>query len=259
MKADRSQQQKTLEWFSSPENVFCYHYEKLEKREKTLYLKLAEGLFGYEPEFTLYHTKPEQVNELYGKLKLDMPAAFFDEGLEIEWYPLPGLVKVRPRYRFGRKKAEEILSEILRRTDPILTMCRGKTDLEKETIIHDWFINNVSYDNSYLQNVGGSSFEMAGPLLWNTGVCSGICRAAKFIFDQLGIRCRILNGYVSGYGGRPDELHCWLMIKIYEQKPGMAGLTASHYHLDITFDLTAQTRRYFNMTEEEAFQDRVMT
>jgi len=240
---------KNLSWFCNPEHVFCYHYERLSEKEQNVYRKLAEGLFSFRPSITLMGTDCGTVETVYQKMKDDLPAAFFDAGAEMVWFPVLRMVKVRPLYRFSQQRAEKILADILEEMDPLLFRCYGRTDLEKETLIHDWLCRNVSYDGDYAKRMGGSSFEMAGPLLYGKGVCSGISKAAKFLFDLVDIRSRILNGHTLGNGGMPAEAHSWLMVKIQ----------GCHYHLDITFDMTSNTKQYFNMTSREALSDRVIT
>ena len=252
---------KDLAYFSKPENVFCYYYEHLDESRQKTYRKLAEGLFSFRPSITLRWITPNEIEEIYECLKKDLPAAFFDEGLEMTWWPGLFTVKVRPRYRFSQQKAESVLEEALNRTEGLIRQCRGKPDLEAETLVNDWLCSNVVYDTEYMWNLGGSSFELAGPLLWGRGVCSGISKAGKFLFDLLGIRSLILNGYVYTAAGQPGESHSWLMVKIRSpqgsRKAGTSG--AQHYHLDITFNLTSKSKRYFNMTDREALADRVIT
>ncbi|MBR5488818.1 MAG: hypothetical protein IKV72_03865, partial [Firmicutes bacterium] len=79
---------KDLMYFSKPENVFCYHYERMNEKDKKLYRKLADGMFRFQPSITLQGASSETVEEIYEKIKRDLPAAFFDEGLEMIWYPV---------------------------------------------------------------------------------------------------------------------------------------------------------------------------
>ena len=239
---------KDLMYFSKPENVFCYYYERLDEKDKKLYRKLADGMFRFQPSITLWGAGSEKVEEIYEKLKRDLPAAFFDEGIEMLWYPVLHMVKVRPRYRFGRQDAENIMAEVLKKTAQLTENCRNRSDLEKEQLIHDWFCANVIYDDNYMQKMGGSSFELAAPLLWGKGVCSGISKAAKFLFDQVGIRSILMTGRTKDRAGVLGEEHCWLMVKIDGQR----------YHLDLTFDMTTKTKRYFNLTDQEILEDRIL-
>lgn len=239
---------KDLQYFSKPENIFCYHYERLSEKNKRLYRKLVEGLFRFEPSIILWGASRGAVEYVYETIKRDIPAAFFDEGIEVVWYPLLRIARVHPKYRFSRRDAENIMAEILQRTEPLMENCRGRSDLEKEILIHDWFCSNVTYDNNYMQRMGGSSFELAAPLLWGKGVCSGISKAAKFLFDQVGIRSILMTGRTKDRCGTPGEEHCWLMVKINGQR----------FHLDITFDMTGNTRRYFNLTDQAILKDRIL-
>ena len=96
--------------------------------------------------------------------------------------------------------------------------------------------------------MGGSSFELAAPLLWGRGVCSGISKAAKFLFDQVGISSILMEGRTKDRPGSPGEEHCWLMVKIGGRR----------CHLDLTFDMTTKTRQYFNLSDQEILADRIL-
>ena len=248
---------KKIEEFSWREHAFCYYYSRMNSREQKVYEKLADGLLHHASSIWIKRVTPELVGEVYRKLVLDLPILFYQKELKIVWYPLFGRIKVIPQYRFGRQKAEILIEEVWNRVLPLLKRCEGKTALEQEQIIHDWFCSNVVYDNGYDLMLGGPSFEMAGPLLYGCAVCSGISKAAKFLFDLVGIPSLVLEGEIL-MNRDPDpakNLHAWNMVEIC--MPGSEE--TQRYHLDITFDMTLHSKRYFNMTGPQILAERMIS
>ena len=128
------------------------------------------------------------------------------------------------------------------------------SEIEKEIAVHNFLCETVVYD----YNFSDSSFQCVGPLLFGRGVCEGISKAAKFLFNLLGIESLVVCGEVENSSHSLGNLdivgHAWNIVKINQ----------IYYHLDITFDLTiAETdvKRfdYFNLTDAEIYRDHKIT
>ena len=130
----------------------------------------------------------------------------------------------------------------------------NKTEIEKELAVHNFLCETVVYD----YNFSDSSFQCVGPLLFGRGVCEGISKAAKFLFNLLGIDSLVVNGEVENsshsFGNMDIVGHAWNIVKINH----------IYYHLDITFDLTiaeygVKRFDYFNLTDAEICRDHRIT
>lgn len=88
--------------------------------------------------------------------------------------------------------------------------------LEKEYIIHDYLLENCTYDTS--SNIQISSHTSYGALLSGKAVCDGYAKAAKLLFNE----CGIDSGIVTS-----DSMnHAWNYIK----------MNGYYYFVDITWD-----------------------
>jgi len=102
------------------------------------------------------------------------------------------------------------------------------SDLEKEKRIHDYFVQNVVYDHEALHTSKVdrlvAAHSVIGVFAKQRGVCEGISKAAKLLFNTVDMGCIVVSGNASfeTHGG-----HAWNIVKI-DGKP---------YHIDLTWDM----------------------
>lgn len=137
------------------------------------------------------------------------------------------------------KKVEAVLKEIIK---------PGMTPYQKEIAIHDYLINNCEYDYEGFESnkIKDESFTAYGALCLGIAVCEGYAEAADIMLNRSGVESRIISGKSRGYG------HAWNLVKI----------EGEYYHLDITWDDTAQLSSdgkqryyYFNLSDEDIKKD----
>jgi hypothetical protein len=106
------------------------------------------------------------------------------------------------------------------------------------------------YDRSYKKRnpnakIHAENYSLVGPLIHGRGVCSGLARAAQYLFMELGIQAVFCSGILRDRDG--EGLHAWLIVKIHGE----------YYHLDISNDVCASENstipmyEYFNLTDRE--------
>lgn len=111
--------------------------------------------------------------------------------------------------------------------------------LEKEYIIHDYILENCTYDTS--ADISTLSHTAYAVLINGKGVCDGYSKAAKLLFNECGIDSGIITS---------DSMnHAWNYIKIN-------GL---YYYLDITWDdpvpeTYLSKYSYFNRNSKEMIE-----
>lgn len=135
--------------------------------------------------------------------------------------------------------AQAILGEIL--TD-------GMTDLEKETAVYYWLVNNVDYDwrhQDIMAKTPRSSYEPHGGLVDYTAVCLGYATSFQLLMDLAGVECIT----VPGAAFHSEEDHGWNMVR----------LNGDWYCVDVTWDANYREQlgtgepenwRYFNVTSD---------
>lgn len=131
------------------------------------------------------------------------------------------------------------LCSMIKRTSPV--------DMERQ--IHDIIIKNIEYDDSGKK----IDHDALGPLVYKKGVCDGISKLAKLIFDQIGIPSKVVTGTLHCTGDSPGP-HAWNVVYI----------DGYWYHLDITADLGLSGDKksirydYFNLSDSEISTDHTL-
>ncbi|SFU37959.1 Transglutaminase-like superfamily protein [Clostridium sp. DSM 8431] len=109
-------------------------------------------------------------------------------------------------------------------------------NLEKEYIIHDYLLENCTYDTS--GNLPTSAHTSYAVLITGKAVCDGYSKAAKLLFNECGIDAGIITS---------DSMnHAWNYIK----------MNGYYYYLDITWDdpvpeTYVSRYSYFNRNSQE--------
>ena len=137
--------------------------------------------------------------------------------------------------------AQNVLGRILR---------DGMSDLEKETAVYNWIVNNVDYDWTHqdvMKETPRESFTPYGGLVNRTAVCLGYATTFQLLMDLAGMECITVAG--AAYASQED--HGWNMVR----------LNGNWYCVDVTWD--ANYREYgvtrgrekdwvfFNITSDE--------
>ena len=138
------------------------------------------------------------------------------------------------------ERVDEIVEEII---EP------GMTDLEMQTAINDWLVENVEYDFPALENAEQNNFMFVDPYFYNTftaygilingiGVCSGYADAFVLIADRVGLESVFVTGFMNG-----SLPHAWNRV----------NLDDNWYTLDVTNNgLEHFPNAFFNLTDAEA-------
>lgn len=138
-----------------------------------------------------------------------------------------------------QKKFDEKINYI---KDNYLT---GITDkLQQEYIIHDYIINNTTYDYENYKNgtIPQEDYTAYGALVNGIAVCEGYSKAALLLFNEVGIEAGIVTSSAMN--------HAWNYVNIDN----------NYYHLDLTWDdPVPESNRirydYFNLTNTEMLRD----
>ena len=138
------------------------------------------------------------------------------------------------------ERVEEIVAEII---------VDNMTDLEMQTAINDFLVENATYDFAALENAELNnfmfvdsryydSFTAYGILINGVGVCSGYADAFTLIANQAGLESVIVTGYLLG-----SLPHAWNRVNI----------DGEWYTLDVTNnDNEFFPNAFFNLSDSEA-------
>ncbi len=145
----------------------------------------------------------------------------------------------------NRDKISNQIAAVNQKAEAILsTIPSAYTDIEKERLIHDAVLSQISYDASAvdqtIRRVNYSRvYDIYGALINRKSVCEGYSRLFQYLCYQVGINATIVNGTSEA------QAHAWNAVK----------LEGDWYHIDTTWD-DGSTEGipfydYFNLTTEE--------
>ena len=165
-------------------------------------------------------------------------------GYSYRYYQGAEHVELLPEYLFDKAKVKEHRQAVAARIARLKRTLEGKSDREKEQLIHDFILQNVRYDK--LKKA--YSHEIIGPLTQGVGVCEGIAKTVKVLCDALGLECIVALSHDNPDRGVKYR-HAWNTVKV----------EGKWYHLDATFDNSLQrgVKRYdyFCLDDKRLFRD----
>lgn len=169
----------------------AYFKNTLSEVEKKAYDAMQFGFFYYDVKIHIYGVPSSKINPIFDKVKRDNPLLYFVSQISYQHIPFQKEGIVIPTYRFDQNQIEATNSALYDNVLNLLTKCQCEDNAwNKEKHIHDFLCNTVRYDNQFKE----SSYECVGPLLFGRGVCEGISKACKYLFDLVGIESLIVHG-----------------------------------------------------------------
>lgn len=121
-----------------------------------------------------------------------------------------------------QSKVKEYENNIQQELSKILAQIENGTQYDRILMIHDYLVNNVSFEESLLEN---NIYNMYGALVSKKAVCEGYAKAFKYLMDQIGVPCVMVIGTATNSRGETQN-HAWNYIK-FENK---------WYAVDTTWD-----------------------
>ena len=221
-----------------------FYSKGLNRTQRAVYDLLKQGFDEMDTAIRVPKLAPEELAEVYQRLKLDEPLLFFVVGYTYRFYPQADHVEFIPEYLFDKGKIKEHRRAVDARIQRLVRPLQGKTDREKEEAIHDFILENVHYDKlkkSY-------SHEIIGPLTQGVGVCEGIAKTVKVLCDALHVPCVVALSHNNPEKGIKYR-HAWNVVTV----------GGKNYHVDATFDNSLQRGEkrydYFNLDDKHIFRD----
>ena len=226
-----------------------YYYERLSPQSQAAYRALREGLEKRLREIEFFETPQGELDAVFKALELDNPQFFYVNW----WAPITCFSRGGDwRVRFSYIHGEEDVARMNREIDALARSIAGIATLSKILAVHDWFLDNVTYDRKGLDALiqSPSMYSPVGPLEKRKGVCMGISTLACVLLRKKGVDAAVMTGRCRESG----VLHAWNAV----------GLNGECRHVDITFDMGMssggeRSRRFFCLTQSEIAVDRSIT
>ncbi len=229
-------------------NMSSYYYNTLTEGQKKIYASIANATKNFQSEFVIRDYKAgtkdefaEEVKVAIGAFMDDHPEAFYLKA-NYSSYVVEGILQnygyVRLNYTEDDvEKIKDELNKVAEKLSEYVDGLEGKTEFEKEVIIHD----RLSYDVVYsdLEEFPREYHTAEGPLLEGIGVCDGFAKALQLAYNKAGIDSIIVLGVIN-------EPHAWNLVKI-ENEWYHVDLTSSH---SVYADTGVVNHGYFNLNDE---------
>ena len=225
-------------------NMLQYYYAKLSSKQKEAYIAIYRGMLEFKEEINIPAIPVDDASLVFNYILLDNPLLFYVTSFTYIYDSNNYTDTIKPSYLCTKNNMLqniEVISRYLMKYDSIKSL----NDIDKEFYVHDFCLANFSYDYSF----GKHSHSIVGPIMNKTGVCEGISKYIKLVFDYIGIRSLIVTSRINKpIGGMVDE-HAWNIVEI----------NRNFYHLDVTFDMsiteTQNRYDYFNLTDNHIAKD----
>lgn len=210
-----------------------FYYNLLDSSEKELYEEMYQKLGEFPETVSIKGKTEEQMQKAFNYVLGDYPEWFwFDGGYNGMKYNILAYksIKVDPGYRMTEEMANIKLAAVKEAADYIAENAMAyDNDYEKALYVHDYIIENCSYDEtvSYEADIENSNadnpaYSLYGCLVNKRAVCSGYSAAYQYIMKKLGIPC----GRVTGVERATGVGHEWNFIVI----------DGKEYYVDLTWD-----------------------
>ncbi len=219
-----------------------YYYE-LSNVEKQAYNLVLESIYDLPEKILVPDLTSGELDEVFKALLNDNPDLFFlgrKCSLKAElWNDFISFEYIMTKEEYDRKN-----SELKLKRDMVISQLTDKNDQwQTELEIHDYIVSHCSYK---LEDNDFNYSSAYGCLVNGKAACEGYSKAAKYIFDKVGIESALISGTAQGNGEKPGE-HMWNIVKINND----------YYHLDCTWDDPVSNSKdgvklytYFNLSDE---------
>jgi len=220
---------------------FCYYETQLDGIEAKVYYAMQDGLTHHAAEIRVPRLSYPRLQEIYTMVKYDSPELFYAEAPSFRSTPAADHVTVCPQYLFSRSEAETQGIAAEKRLSRILAPVVGQGEVEKVAYIRDWLLNHVTYEK-LKRNY---SHEIYGVLFHGIGVCEGIAKTAKCMFDYLDMPSLVVLGRENSDGVR----HAWNIAQCYGK--------SRHYDFTYMLSMSRGLKRYpyDGVTDEIIYRD----
>lgn len=223
---------------------YKFYYDGLTPPEKQAYNLIMDKIYDMPERIPIPYVNETELDNIFSALLFDNPDLFFlgrkcmvTDELWCHFFSVEYIIE-KDEYETKKKELAENAEKIIGKlSDP-----SDKWQTEYE--IHNWIVDHCSYK---LVNKDYTYSSAYGCLVNRKCGCEGYSKAAKLLFDMVGIENALVSGKSHAKSGKEGP-HMWNIVKI----------NGNFYHLDITWDDPVNDRNrdmrtysYFNVSDDE--------
>lgn len=222
---------------------YKFYFSQLDNEEKHAYNLILSEIYSMPESIAINRLEPAQADRVFEALLNDNPDLFFvGRKCSIATTSLQTTFSVeytveKSEYSEMKKELDEVCEKV------ISALSDPQNEWQTELEIHDYIIENCEY----MLDENDSSYSTSyGALAGGKAACEGYSKAAKLLFDTVGIRSGVVSGKAKSEDGEVSP-HMWNVVEI----------GGEFYHLDCTWDdpvsddgSDSKTYFYFNLDDE---------
>lgn len=210
--------------------------------------KMISEFMKFAKEIYIDAKSEKEILTLIFKLRYEHVILFHLGEIKYVFYKNQKKAKLIPKYTCSLTNYNNCINSILIKLNELnKKIILFDNEYEKEKFIHDFLCKEVVYED-----IGEDSHTIIGPLLKGKGVCDGISKTAKLLFQISKINSHIIIGKSRNIDKDKWEAHAWNIVFINDD----------WYNLDITFDNTISNKYirydYFNITDARIQNDHIL-
>ena len=216
--------EEALNSYKSSLNIAVKNYDKTVYNEEVFHKALENNPIA-GPGFSCYITTQEMGSNTMVTFQFKYP-----EAREV----------LMNKDKAVKDKVKEIVASVVK---------PEMKDYEKEKVLHDYVVNNSSYDERlFSDDMPDESYTAYGLLIDGLGVCQGYAVAMNLLLNEAGVESMLITGDSWNEEAKGYISHAWNLVK----------LGGEYYHLDATWndpvtDDGSDVLRYsyFNVTDDQ--------
>lgn len=220
-----------------------FYYRRLSNTEKHAYNEIITRIYEMPEAVEIPDIDAEQLDRIFSALLYDNPDLFFLgrrctlSAEMMKTFCSFEYTMTKDEYLIEKEKLEKAVQKV------ISSLSDPEDEWQTELEIHDYIIDSCKYTLREPKLAFSSSYAV---LVNGQAACEGYSKAAKLLFDAVGIESAVVSGISKNFDGE-DGAHMWNAVKI----------GGEYYYLDCTWDDPINKDKkdnkfysYFNVNEE---------
>ena len=204
------------------------YYSQLSKENKKIYESLYHASINLNDSFVIeWKDDIGKYDVALNAFTMDWPEFFYWLSLSNKEEPLfnSTIIHSKSTYTYLGSMKEDY-QQLNDKVDDILNHVIAGNDYETIKNIHDFLIDNITYDNKTYEEVSSRSIEhslhndILAALIENKTLCNGYASAFQMLVSRAGYNCSLVAGRCN------NNPHSWNFIEINN----------NWYQVDVTFD-----------------------
>ena len=137
---------------------------------------------------------------------LDHPELLSFGSWNAQYKPDTGILTFRIERSFKLPLMDDVGEIIINyKINKILKETEGMTDKEKIKYVYNWIGENATYDTIFTSD--SKNQTIYNVFINHNAVCAGFAKTAQVIFQRMGIKSYLVEGYTTG-------LHMWNIVEV---------------------------------------------